>query len=60
MTDTCARCGRTRSSVTDPAQLLAWVRERERGVDQWLCHACARTHVRDIEGKLPSDYWGVG
>jgi transposase len=57
VTDTCARCGRMRSSVTDPAELLAWVRERERGVDQWLCSQCARTHVRDIEGKLPGDYW---
>ncbi|MFE2756846.1 hypothetical protein ACFXGA_33100 [Actinosynnema sp. NPDC059335] len=43
--------------MTDPTQLLAWVRERERGVEQWLCHVCARAHVRDIEGKLPSDYW---
>ena len=55
--DSCARCGRTRASVSDAAELLAWVRQRERGVDQWLCHGCARAHVRDIEGKLPADYW---
>lgn len=54
----CARCGRTRDSVTDAAQLPAWARQRERGVDQWLCHVCAREHVRDIEGKLPADHWG--
>ncbi|GAA0254622.1 hypothetical protein GCM10010492_64260 [Saccharothrix mutabilis subsp. mutabilis] len=54
---TCARCGRTRESVTNPAELLAWVRERDRGHDRWLCHVCARNHVRDIEGKLPADYW---
>ncbi|CCH28341.1 hypothetical protein BN6_10130 [Saccharothrix espanaensis DSM 44229] len=57
MNPTCARCGRTRESVTDTAQLLAWAREREDGVDRWLCHDCARTHVRDIEGKLPAEYW---
>ncbi|WP_170211653.1 hypothetical protein [Saccharothrix australiensis] len=57
MTGTCARCGRARESVTDPALLLAWVREREDGTDRWLCHECARAHVRDIEGKLPTDYW---
>nr|WP_106619936.1 hypothetical protein [Saccharothrix carnea] len=57
MTETCARCGRARSSVTDPAELLAWVRERERGGDRWLCHVCVREHVRDIERHLPSDYW---
>ncbi|MEU5690183.1 hypothetical protein [Actinosynnema sp. NPDC020468] len=57
MTDTCARCGRTRTSVVDPAELLAWVRERENGADRWLCHVCARVHVRDIEGKLPTEYW---
>lgn len=55
--DSCARCARTRGSVSDPAELLAWVRQRERGTDQWLCHRCARIHVRDIEGKLPADYW---
>ncbi|MEU6153954.1 hypothetical protein ABZ816_28545 [Actinosynnema sp. NPDC047251] len=43
--------------MTDTAQLLAWAREREDGVDRWLCHDCARTHVRDIEGKLPAEYW---
>jgi hypothetical protein len=43
--------------VTDPVELLAWVWEREGERGQWLCPACARTHVRDIEGKLPGDYW---
>jgi transposase len=28
----------------------------ERG-RRWLCPACARTHARDIEGKLPDEYW---
>jgi len=57
VTEACARCGRTRASVADPTLLLAWVREREDGVERWLCHECARAHVRDIEGKLPAEYW---
>jgi hypothetical protein len=57
MTETCARCGRTRDTVTDPAQRLAWVSEREHGTNTWLCHTCARTHVRDLESKLPAEYW---
>ncbi|MBW4720578.1 hypothetical protein [Saccharothrix obliqua] len=57
MNETCARCGRTRESVTDPVKLLAWVRERDHDGDRWLCDECARAHVRDIEGKLPADFW---
>ncbi|GGP45386.1 hypothetical protein [Saccharothrix coeruleofusca] len=55
MTATCSRCGRPRTG--EPAELLAWVRERDRGADRWLCPPCARAHVRDIEGKLPAEYW---
>jgi len=36
---------------------LAWVSTRERGALRWLCPDCARQHVRDIEGKLPDEYW---
>lgn len=53
----CARCGRTRSADEDPAMALAWVSTRERGTLWWLCPDCARRHVRDIEGKLPDEYW---
>jgi hypothetical protein len=53
MTETCSRCGRSRAAVTDLAQRLAWVSERERGRRAWLCHTCARTHVR----KLPAEFW---
>jgi hypothetical protein len=38
-------------------EALTWVPERERGRTQWMCPSCARTHVRDIEGKLPAEYW---
>jgi hypothetical protein len=53
----CTRCGRTRGTDEDPATALAWVSSRERGGLRWLCPACARQHVRDIEGKLPDEYW---
>jgi hypothetical protein len=51
------RCGRTRGADEDPATALAWVSSRERGGLRWLCPDCARQHVRDIEGKLPDEYW---
>ncbi|WP_290053359.1 hypothetical protein [Amycolatopsis solani] len=53
----CTRCGRRRSDDDDPATALAWVSTRERGALRWLCPDCARQHVRDIEGKLPDEYW---
>jgi hypothetical protein len=53
----CTRCGRTRSADDAPAAALAWVSTRERGVLRWLCPDCARQHVRDIEAKLPDEYW---
>jgi hypothetical protein len=51
----CSICGRRRDPA--PADALAWVSERERGGQRWLCPTCARAHVRDIEGKLPAEYW---
>jgi hypothetical protein len=53
----CIRCGHARAPGDDPATALAWVSTRERGVLRWLCPDCARQHVRDIEGKLPDEYW---
>jgi hypothetical protein len=53
---TCGRCGRGRDD--DPLKALAWVSERdERGDLRWLCPACARAHVRDIESKLDQSWW---
>ncbi|WP_200834696.1 hypothetical protein [Amycolatopsis alkalitolerans] len=57
MTTRCARCGAVREAETEPSLVLAWVSEREGGDVRWLCPQCARDHVRDIEGKLPSEYW---
>ena len=54
---TCSICGRRRDLAAAPAEALSWVSERERGAQRWLCPTCARAHVRDIEGKLPAEYW---
>jgi transposase-like protein len=51
----CKRCGRSRADAA-PAEALAWSMENGRGGPSWLCPDCARTHVRDIEGKLPDEY----
>lgn len=53
----CTQCGRTRAADEAPAAALAWASSRERGQVRWLCPDCAREHVRDIEGKLPDEYW---
>ncbi|GHF80116.1 ribosomal protein S27AE [Amycolatopsis bartoniae] len=55
--EACGRCGAQRAAERDPAVLLAWVSEREDGAQRWLCPRCARDHVRDIESKLPTEYW---
>lgn len=52
----CVRCGRSRADAT-AAEALAWSMENDRKGQVWLCPACARAHVRDIEGKLPAEYW---
>ncbi|MBM7772200.1 hypothetical protein JOD54_002404 [Actinokineospora baliensis] len=56
MEPTCSLCGRLRSAETAVAA-LAWVAEQDERGMTWLCPACARKHVRDIEGKLPAEYW---
>jgi hypothetical protein len=38
-------------------EALAWVSERSGNRLTWLCPACARAAGRDIEGKLPEEYW---
>nr|WP_110343725.1 hypothetical protein [Prauserella flavalba] len=52
----CSVCGARRGSA-GTADALAWVRETEDGRTRWLCPHCAREHLRDIEGKLPAEYW---
>jgi hypothetical protein len=42
----------------DAPDAIAWARERDPdGREHWLCPACARRHVRDIEAKLPHEWW---
>ncbi|MBO0839236.1 MAG: hypothetical protein J2O49_00215 [Sciscionella sp.] len=55
----CTQCGRVRDERGSAIDALAWMTERDRPGDapRWLCPRCARAHVRDIEGKLPSEYW---
>lgn len=53
----CTHCGTTRDVAADPTAALTWVAERESAVVRWLCPRCVREHVRDIEGKLPREYW---
>ncbi|MPY98337.1 MAG: hypothetical protein GEU97_10120 [Actinophytocola sp.] len=52
----CERCGRDRAADT-VLDALAWVSDTDAGGTRWLCPDCARSHVRDIEGKLPREYW---
>ncbi|HEV3360627.1 MAG TPA: hypothetical protein VG247_27745 [Pseudonocardiaceae bacterium] len=53
----CSRCGKQRAADCSPVEALSWSSERDRGRLQWLCPECSRVHVRDIEGKLPAEYW---
>jgi hypothetical protein len=49
----CATCA---AEVAVPAP-LDWVLDRTDGEERWLCPDCVRRHVRDIESKLPHDWW---
>jgi hypothetical protein len=53
----CSRCGEQRPADEDALRALSWVADRDSGELRWLCPGCARAHVRDIEGKLPDEYW---
>ncbi|TCP43629.1 hypothetical protein EV191_12126 [Tamaricihabitans halophyticus] len=52
----CVQCGRAKAT-DDQLVALAWVQERDGELVRWRCPGCARAHVRDIEGKLPDEYW---
>ncbi|MCR3719661.1 MULTISPECIES: hypothetical protein [Prauserella salsuginis group] len=53
---TCALCGERGGSEAAAAG-MGWLRESDAGRTRWLCPRCVRDHVRDIEGKLPAEYW---
>ncbi|SHG37556.1 hypothetical protein [Streptoalloteichus hindustanus] len=52
----CDRC-EARRDPRDAMAAVTWVPERTSGATRWLCPDCARRHVRDIEGKLPVEWW---
>ncbi|HXV94531.1 MAG TPA: hypothetical protein VD813_14595 [Pseudonocardia sp.] len=55
----CLLCG-THGDASDPtgASALAWSVERgPDGRQRRLCPDCARRHVRDIEARLPHEWW---
>jgi hypothetical protein len=52
----CRRCAADRDP--DAGDAVAWGLDREDGGLRWLCPACTRAHVRDIEAKLPDEWWG--
>jgi hypothetical protein len=56
VTETCSRCGASRAD-DPPVRALSWVMDKTDRGTVWLCPDCARDHVRDIEGKLPDEYW---
>ncbi|MFI7384262.1 hypothetical protein [Streptomyces sp. NPDC049813] len=48
----CARCGTTAQGPP-----LTWTCSVEAGVRRYFCAACAREHIRAIEGRLDSEWW---
>ncbi|MBP2368372.1 hypothetical protein [Pseudonocardia parietis] len=54
----CRLCGTARPESPGAAGIAGWVSDRDEcGRDGWLCPACARRHVRDIESKLDVEWW---
>ncbi|MEU6849962.1 hypothetical protein ABZ901_08550 [Actinacidiphila alni] len=49
---TCARCGETHEDLP-----LTWTCSVENGQRVYFCVACARQHLRSIEGRLDSAWW---
>jgi hypothetical protein len=52
--EACSRCGAPAPAGGPP---LTWVSSVERGGLRWYCDACAREHLRSIEGKLDAEWW---
>jgi len=51
----CATCGRS-PAANEPAD-LTWTHGIERAGTVWTCPDCSRQHLREIEGKLDSQWW---
>lgn len=52
----CRRCGTARDP-DDPAAALLWSVEPAEPAPRLLCPDCVRSHARDIEAKLPEQWW---
>lgn len=52
----CRWCGES-GPVDTVAGARGWMSESVDGALRWLCPACVRRYLRDIEGKLPTEYW---
>jgi hypothetical protein len=50
----CDFCGRP--PPTGPAT-LTWTTAVERGRVRTFCDSCSREHLREMEGKLDSEFW---
>lgn len=51
---TCTVCGAASTERLDP---LTWSLEVDGDDHRWTCVDCARSHVRDMEGRLDLAYW---
>lgn len=51
---TCDFCGRT---AQEGVATLTWTTAVEQGRRRTFCDECSRRHLREMEGKLDSEYW---
>lgn len=53
----CGVCGRTPTGDEGESARYTWTRGVERQRTVWSCPECSRVHLREIEGKLDSEWW---
>jgi hypothetical protein len=57
VTRTCSVCGAA-ASAPEGGLPAGWsIGVDDRGRTTFTCVACARQHIRAIEGKLPEEWW---
>jgi hypothetical protein len=59
--ETCSICGAIADPVADGDPPVAWSADMAESRDgpriRWVCAACTRLHVREIEAKLDQNWW---
>lgn len=50
----CATCG---TPADDELAVLTWMLDVSDTGWTWICPACSRDHVRDIEARLDPSWW---